>query len=119
VLEAGDSITVASINLVDTDQAFVNLYNGASKDVLGGTVQSERNNDFLYTFSDSSTLRKNGSGTSYTTGNNNKTRIASSDSNEAIEVDFLPPAKAVTRIDVGGELFNGARNLGAEVILKD
>jgi len=117
VLEAGDSITVETINNSTTDQSFVTLYDGNAKDVLGGILFAGNGfGDFLYTFSDNSTLRKNGSGTSYTTANINPAK--DQPSNDSQEVDFLPPALDVTKIEVGGDQFNGS-TLGAEVILKD
>jgi len=115
VLEAGDTITVATINTSNVDEAFQVLYSGTAKDVLGGIVSCVSNNDFLYTFSDSTTLRKNGTGTSYTRGNESIHRTLN---NEPFETDFLPPAKDVTKIEVGGNTVGDAQ-LGAEVILKD
>jgi len=115
VLESGDSITVATISLEGTNDAFVTLYNGTAKDVLGGVVSGFSSNDFLYEFSDNTTLRKNGTGTSYTSDNVNAHDDQSGDRSE---YDFLPPAKDVIKIEVGNAL--GAPNsLGAEVILKD
>jgi len=113
VLESGDTITVETFARSTTDQAFVTLYNGSAKDVLGGIIASERNCDFLYTFSDSTTLRKNGSGTSYTQGNASSVLRGGGGQ---IEIDFLPPAKDVTKIEVGASV--GGTELGAEVILK-
>jgi len=115
VLEAGDSITVESTSNNTDNQAFVTLYDGSAKDVLGGIISGGQDNDFLYTFSNNSTLRKNGSGTSYTPGNKSQQRDTAGD---FLEVDFLPPAKDVTKIEVGTIVF-GDINLGAEVILKD
>jgi len=115
VLEAGDSITVSTFEIESTDESFVTLYDGSAKDVLGGTVCGLSAHDFLYTFSDSSTLRKNGSGTSYSFDNSSQAR---DDNADAFEVDFLPPAKDVTKIEVGSNVFSGAV-FSAEVILKD
>jgi len=114
VLEAGDTITVETIDGSITNQSFETLYDGTPKDVLGGVVAGHRN-DFLYTFSDSSTLHKNGTGTSYRSTNGSVARTR--DQNE-YEVDFLPPAKDVTKIEVGFTLF-GNYEMGAEVLLKD
>ena len=115
VLEAGDTITVAAINQATTDEGFVTLYSGTAKDVLGGIINGMLTNDFLYTFSDNSTLRKNGSGTSYSPSNNNLSLDLAGDS---YEVDFLPPARDVTKIEVGSDIFQSGK-FGAEVILKD
>jgi len=115
VLEPGDTITVASLNVVTTSNSFVNLYNGTAKDVLGGTVGGHGSCDFLYTFDDNTTLHKNGSGTSYTDANISFVNDAGGNNHE---MDFLPPAKNVTKIDVGGD-DSGSTDLGAEVILKD
>jgi len=114
ILEAGDTITVAKINRDSTSGSFITLYNGTAKDVLGGIYTGGQNLDFLYTFSDSSTLRKNGSGTSYT--GNNRSDFADR-SGGIVEIDFLPPAKDVTKIEVGATQFGA--DTGAEVILKD
>jgi len=115
VLEAGDSITVATINKSSTDAQFVTLFSGAAKDVLGGIINGDNNLDFLYTFSNNATLRKGGSGTNYSFSN----QSGFNDSNGDIaEVDFLPPAKDVTKIDVGSNI-RPSSTFGAEVILKD
>jgi len=119
-LEAGDSITVEAIIGNSTNESFVTLYDGTAVDVLGGTIGAGIDNtDFLYTFSDSTTLHKNGSGTSYSASpseaNNSRFDDGGSDLQE---VTFLPPAKDVTKIEVGASLF-GDGTLGAEVIFKD
>jgi hypothetical protein len=115
VLEAGDTITVATIANHSAAESFVNLYNGVAKDVLGGVVAGFRRCDFLYTFSNGTTLRKNGTGTSYSKAN--PSNFAEENANDQ-EVDFLPPAKDVTKIDVGSSQFSSS-TLGAEVILRD
>ena len=115
VLESGDSITVESIAGSGADGSFVTLYNGSAKDVLGGVMAGGFSTDFLYTFSNGSTLRKNGSGTSYSEDNLNEGNDESGASNE---IDFLPPAKDVTKIEVASGLF-ASQEFAAEVILKD
>jgi len=115
VLQAGDSITVETVDFITTDEAFVTLYDGTAKDVLGGIIGGSSENDFVYTFSDSSTLRKNGTGTTYDRGN--RSRAFDSDGNSK-EFDIMPPAKSVTKIEVGSNIFQQA-TMGAEVILKD
>ena len=115
VLEAGDSITVAIIDNSTVNQSFQVLYDGIARDVLGGIVEGGNNVDFEYTFSDGSTIQKNGSNGVYDTGN----RSRYSDANAAeSETDILPPAKNVKRIEVGTNIFSN-HALGAEVILKD
>jgi len=69
LLEAGDSISVHTISGSTTAGTFVTLYNGTAKDVLGGVVAGGESSDFTYTFSDSTTLQKNGLGPSYTNAN--------------------------------------------------
>jgi len=115
VLEAGDTITVETLSLFTTDSSFLTLYSGVAKDVLGGIVGGHLKTDFLYTFDDSSTLRKNGTGTSYSANNTNQ---ASDKDGTGIEFDFLPPALNVTKVEFGGQ---EAQNtlIAAEVILKD
>jgi hypothetical protein len=115
VLESGDSITVATVNRSDVDSSFVTMFDGTAKDVLGGVMFGAAALDFLYTFSDGTTLRKNGTGTTYSLDNFNKHDAADG---EQAEIDILPPALDVTKIEVASALFNGIR-LGAEVILKD
>jgi hypothetical protein len=115
VLESGDSITVASLDQIFTDSSFVTLYNGSAKDVLGGIVSGRVGPDWLYTFSDSSTLRKNGSGTSYSSGN---ISASTDEDGKFFEVDFLPPAKDVVKVEVASQLAFSSK-MGAEVILKD
>jgi len=115
LLEPGDTITVETLNRNDTKESFVTLYSGAAKDVLGGVVNCIDNSDFLYEFSDNSTIRKNGTGTSYTAANINRAEANTGDIER--EVDFLPPAKDIIRIEVGSENFGD--QLAAEVILKD
>jgi len=114
VLESGDSIEVHTVTNSTTNQSFVTLYSGSAKDVICGTITSRSDNDFLYTFSDSTTLRKNGSGTSYTAGNRNLSR---NENGAFSETDLLPPAKDVTKIEIGSTIF-GSAEIGAEVILK-
>ena len=116
VLEAGDTITVETITLSSTDNSLVFLYSGPAKDVLGGIVGGHRETDFLYTFSDGSTLKKNGTGTVYSNGNQNMAK--NSEGSDRIEYDILPPALDVAEIKVGGT-DTVASELGAEVILKD
>jgi len=115
VLESGDSITVATINSRTEDEQFVELYNGTAKDVLGGVCLGFIKTDFLYEFSDNTTIRKNGTGTSYTRDNTSRGQDRAGDQ---YEVDVLPPAKDVIRIEVGNEAFENSQ-MGAEVILKD
>jgi len=117
VLEAGDSITVEALTSRTEDKSFITLYDGVAKDVLGGILFAGFDSgDFLYTFSDNSTLRKNGSGTSYSASNINQGQDRPS--NDDQEIDFLPPALDVTKIEVGGNQFDPSK-LAAEVILKD
>jgi hypothetical protein len=115
VLESGDSITVEVIDNEDIGFDLVTLYNGVAKDVVGGVVTGGNSNDFVYTFSDSSTLHKNGSGTSYSA--DNKSEFRDTDGS-LLEVDFLPPAKDVIKIEVGSTLPLSSQ-MAAEVILKD
>jgi len=116
VLEAGDTVTVESIDNTFPDGSFDTLYSGSSKDVLGGVIVSGNETDFLYEFSDNSTLRKNGSGVTYT--NENRNTFENSNNGYA-EADFLPPALDVIRIEVASQQFFGGEHYGAEVILKD
>jgi len=115
VLEPGDSISVIKIDRDATNKAFVNLYDGPAKDVLGGVVSAGAETDFLYTFADNSTLKKNGTGTTYTATKQSQNRDGSGD---LLEVDFLPPALDVQKIEVGSNQFSSTR-MGAEVLLKD
>jgi len=115
VFESGDSITIASIDKIGTSETFVTLYNGTAKDVIGGVVNGRANNNFLYEFSDNTTLRQNGSGTTYSRGNFSRGEDRNGD---PAEVTFLPPAKDVIRIEVGTN-HTGASSMGAEVIFKD
>jgi len=114
VLEAGDTITVGTISGSNASQSMVTLYNDTAKDVLGGTISSDSHCDFTYTFSDNTTLAKQG-GDAYDFGNLSGGRDTNGDK---IEVDFLPPALDVTKIEVGGNQ-NGGSQLAAEVYLKD
>jgi len=115
VLESGDTITVETISNDSSDSSFVTLFNGTAKDVLGGIISGGRENDFLYTFSDNTTLRQNGGGTTYSAVNLNQ----STDSDRSFyEVSILPPALDVIKIDVGTNIFNSVE-LAAEVLLKD
>jgi len=115
VLEAGDTITVASILNETASESFVNLYNSTAKDVLGGTISGGIAHDFLYTFADGTTLHKNGSGTTYIEANNTQ---AKDEAGQKFATSFLPPARDVTRIEVGLRNFSGTE-MGAGVILKD
>jgi len=115
VLESGDSITVEFTQLDGQSESFVTLYNGSAKDVLGGVITAGADSDFLYTFDDNTTIRKNGTGTTYTQGNNSVARDQAGDN---YEVDILPPAKNVVKVEVASRLFDNVE-FGAEVILKD
>jgi len=114
-LESGDSITVATLSFQTIDETFVTLYNGTAKDVLCGSITGGNTMDFLYTFSDNTTLRLNGSGTAFTRDNSN---ISTDDDGSKYEVTILPPARDVIKVEVGSDVFNGIE-FGAEVILKD
>jgi len=114
VLEAGDSMTVATVNKETLDETFFTLYDGSTKELLGGVIAGGTEHDFLYTFSDSSTLQKNGSGTTYSS----TPAIGRDRNNDLIECSFLPPAKDITKIEIGGDTFGGAA-IGATAMLKD
>ena len=115
VLESGDSITVKAVSQRPDSGSFFPLYNGSAKDVLGGVMSGESGNDFRYTFSDNTTLKKN-PGTTY--DNDNLNQFQTRSSNDIIETDFLPPAKDVIAIEVASTVFGDTR-WNAEVILKD
>jgi hypothetical protein len=115
VLEAGDSISVFTIDTNSNNASFVTLFNGNPKDVLGGIIAGRNTNDFLYTFDDSSTVKRNGGGSTYTQGNGGNSIDGGGDRSE---ITFLPPAKNVVDIQVGTT--HGANSsLGASVMLKD
>jgi len=114
VLESGDSITVESLPFETSDGTFKLLYSGSPVDVLGGVVTGTENLDYLYEFSDNTTVTKNGGGSSYTGANRSHGNDASGD---AFEVDFMVPARDVIRIEVGQANFQNS--FGAEVLLKD
>jgi len=114
VLEAGDTITVETIARSDVDRAFLTLYTGSAKDLLGGIALGSNAIDFKYTFSDSSTLNKSGGG-NYDFNNFSD---ADDTGGERIEVDFFPPAKDVTKIEVGATKQVDSE-FAAEVIFKD
>jgi len=116
VLESGDNLDVAIIQTDTTPESFVNLYSGSAKDVLGGVLLGFARNDWLYEFSDNTTITKNG-GSGATTYNRTSLSQYADSANERTEGTFLPPAKNVIRIEVGSDLSSGAA-LGAEVILK-
>jgi len=116
VLESGDTITTATLHDEKAEGAFVTIYSGVAKDVLGGVVQSSFRNDWYYEFSDGTTLRQNGTGTTYSEDNING---GTDTNNDQIEIDFLPPALDVTKIEVGGNLSSSASYWGAQVTLKD
>jgi len=115
VLESGDTITVETIFKDTTDDQFVTLYSGTAKDVLGGVVTGGQFCDFLYEFSDNNTLRKNGAGSAYSSINFSPSLDEGGDQHE---IDFLPPAKDVIRIEVGNRTF-GQSSMAADVIFKD
>jgi len=114
VLESGDTITVEEINLGTSDGTFKTLFSGAAKDVLGGILAGPDSGDFLYTFDDNSTLHKNSGSNSFLSTN---TSVHRDKSENISEVDFLPPAKNVKKIEVGFR--SGNPDFGAEVILLD
>jgi len=116
VLESGDTFTVESLDLDPGNEIFKQLYSGTAKDVIGGTVVARAHIDFLYEFSDNQTITKNtGLGaTTYSRGNISDGRDQEGDE---IEIDFLPPAKDVIRIEVGAATF-GIGTMGADVYLK-
>jgi len=109
VLEAGDSITTRYLLQEGADNTFLQLYDGSAKDVLGGILFAGYDaGQFIYTFSDNSTISK------ADVPNIGRDRP----SNDEMEIDFLPPALDVTKIEVKGNQFEGSK-LGAEVLLKD
>jgi len=117
-LEPGDDIIVARIVQSFTNQTLLTLYNGTSRDVLGGIVAAG-GVDFIYTFDDNTTVQKSDGAGSYDdrTDGDPTTNPAHDRGGDRQEHDFLPAATNVTKIEVGGSLFGGA-SLGAEVILK-
>jgi len=116
VLEPGDSITVAAIAFETTSATFLDLYSGGAKDVLGGIlIAGNTGGDFLYEFSDNSTVRRNGTGTSYSFG---EVSLGQDRAGDNYDVDFLPPAKDVIDIKVGANNMGGTQ-IGAEVLLID
>jgi len=117
VLESGDNLTVEVITNNSTDGSFVNLYNGSAKVVLGGVIVGGSGCDWLYEFADNTTITKNaGSGaTTYTSTNNNQHLDSAGD---RTEVDFMPPAKDVIKVDVGASK-KSSQAFAAELILKD
>jgi len=115
VLESSDTITTASLDLDATSSEFVTLYNGAAKDVVGGIYLTGANPNFLYTFSDGNTVKLDGTGTSYSFAPASRGNDGAGD---AYAVCFLPPAKDVVKIEVGGFPAGDADN-GALAILKD
>jgi len=117
VLESGDTITVETLHQSSVDQSFVQLYNGGSKDVLGGVIVGTFGCDFLFEFSSNQTITKDsGVGGNLYFGTNN--HAGSDNAGDNYEVTQLPPAKDVIRIEVGNTNFGGG-TFGAEVILKD
>jgi hypothetical protein len=115
VLESGDSITVARVSFSALDTTHEVLYSGPAKDVLGGVISGSLGTNWYYEFSDGTILNKNGSGTSYSFGNDNQS--ADQDGSRQ-EIDFLPPAKDVVKIEVGDNQ-GGSSRMGVEVLLKD
>jgi len=115
LVEPGDSLTVANVDSNNTSGQFVTLYNDVARDLLGGVISGRNTVSWLYTFDDNSTVRKNGSGTSFPGNNINMNRRT--DDGATFEIDFMPPAKNVKKIEVGAFLSNGG--LAAEAILKD
>jgi len=110
VLEAGDSITVATLD--DEDQtSFSTLYNGAAKDVLGGTIAGGPETEWIYYFSDGTQIRKDDDPFSQA--------LSRDDNFDGFEVSFLPPAKSVTNIQVSHDSYTSNQRLGATAILKD
>jgi len=119
VIEAGDTITVASISN-KLGGEFHTVYNGSAKDVVAGNCYAAFSNNFLYTFSDSTTLKFRGTGTFFEIGENafgHDRSDAGDNFSGQYQVTVLPPAKDVTKIEVGTSDFGEAK-IGAEVILK-
>jgi hypothetical protein len=117
VLEAGDTITVAEFTATTLDRQFELLYSGAAKDVVGGVINGFRRIDFLYEFSDNSTITQNG-GVGATTYTEAGQSIGEDQSADNYEVNILPPAKDVIRIEFGHNN-QGSNRVGASVVLKD
>jgi len=117
VLEAGDSISVESLNQRTEPNVLIELYSGTAKDVLGGTIAGRAGTDFLYEFSDSTTLTQNG-GVGATSYSQENFHGFVDEGGDGQDVSFLPPAKDVVRIEVGS-LQSGPSSFGAIVLLKD
>ena len=115
VLEAGDSITVETVDSDSSNRTMVILYNGPAKDIIGGNINGHGGLNWYYEFSDGSILNKNTTGKSYNFENESR---GIDENNDRMEIDFLPPAKDVVEIGVGSDLFSSAA-FGAEVIFKD
>jgi len=114
VLESGDSLQVETVFESTNSRTLITLYNGSAVDVLGGIIQGRSNGDFQYTFSDGSTIHKNGTGTTFAFGNDSKGADGQGDLHE---VCFMPPALDVTKVEAGSNLgVNG--KIGIELVLK-
>jgi hypothetical protein len=116
VLESGDSVTVKTIGRSTSDDSLVTLFDGSAKDVLGGTVTGGSATTFEYTFADNTVLNKDTGQSGYTQVFTSRTEI---EGGSVFEVDFLPPAKDVTKIEVGHNRGGQNNEMGAEVLLKD
>jgi hypothetical protein len=112
-LKPGDSITNHVLDRVNTGGTFVNLFSSTSgTTVLGGILNGNNKNDYLYEFSDGSTVQKNGSGGTY----NGTNQSAALDENADFhETTFLPPAEDVVRVDVATSFVSSNAAMGAEV----
>jgi hypothetical protein len=110
LLESTDSITLHDLEQKNSAQnTFITLFSGSSATVLGGTVHADGDIDFLYTFSDGNTIRRNGTGTSYSRGVDDR---GASRSGDLFATCYLPPAKNVDSVDVGHNISNSS-SLGA------
>jgi hypothetical protein len=97
-LEAGDSIQTSILDsLSSPDRSFITLFNGSASTILGGVFVGREALDFQYTFSTGDTVNLN-NGDGYDTGNFVRALDGSGDKHMTLP---LPPAKDVTKVEIG------------------
>jgi hypothetical protein len=113
-LESSDTLNVDTVHFRGQDKSFIDLFSGSSATVLGGSLRGQLRLDWSYTFSDGSQKNLHGGDA------HDSVRAEGEDAaDDQFRVNMLPPAKDVTRVQVGAKTDGGAHTFAANLLRLD